>query len=322
MNKLIEQFRKELCHIALYADDTIANYVSCIYKYIAFAKAQFNVDAINSTPHHLKQWMTHLKHTGISNSRLIHHRSALTYFFTFLLKMEIIQTNPADGLLPIRKIKSDLNQPINKNTAFKLLKAMDRSTWIGERNFMIISCLYALGLRRTELATLKIKDFEPNFDPANKTGLLTIHGKGRKQRALFVVDKLYDNLTCYLNRPAASTHLKKNCAIKNRPIFPSKEGAMLTGDHILKIVHQAADKAGIKQRITPHVLRHSFATEMYLAKTPIEDIEDMMGHQTQAETALYIHVTDELKKQALETISIEGEFSWPFMYGGTSRVLF
>ena len=321
MNTLIEQFRKELIEIALYADDTVANYVSCIYKYVEFAKYQFKINAINSTPQHLKLWMAHLKDTGVSNSRLIHHKSALTSFFALLVKIQISDVNPADGLFPIRKTKSDLNQPINQDTAFKLLKAVDRSTWIGERNFMIVSCLYALGIRRTELANLKAKDFDAKFDPENKIGLLTVHGKGRKQRALFVVDKLYDNLVNYLNITVSPTHLKKHCATKNRSIFPSRDGAILTGDHILKIVHQAADKAGIKQRITPHVLRHAFATEMYLAKTPIEDIEDMMGHQTQAETALYIHVPDDLKKQALETIAIEGEVSWPFMYGGTSQLL-
>ena len=68
------------------------------------------------------------------------------------------------------------------------------------------------------------------------------------------------------------------------------------------------------------MLRHSFATEMYLAKTPLNDIEDIMGHETEAETALYIHVPEKLKQQALETIAIEEEFSWPYMYGGTSRI--
>ena len=135
MNNLIEQFRKELCEIALYADDTVANYVSCIYKYVQFIQEQFKTDAIKSTPKHLKQWMIHLKKTGISNSRLNHHRSALKSFFALLVKMNVINNNPADGLLLIKKTKSDLNQPINKDTALKLLKAIDRSTWIGERNF-------------------------------------------------------------------------------------------------------------------------------------------------------------------------------------------
>ena len=62
---------------------------------------------------------------------------------------------------------------------------------------MIISCLWALGLRRAELTSLKIKDFDPNYDPKHKIGLLIVHGKGRKQRALFIVDKLYDKLINY-----------------------------------------------------------------------------------------------------------------------------
>lgn len=218
----------------------------------------------------------------------------------------------------MRKTKSDLNQPIDKETAYKLLKGVDRSTWIGERNFMIISCLYALGLRRQELATLKIRDFDSNFDPRNKTGLLTVHGKGRKQRALFIVDKLYHNLVDYLKRPISPTHLKMKCNIKNKPIFPSRDGATLTGDHILKIVHQAAQQAGITQRITPHVLRHSFATEMYQQNVPLDEIEDMMGHENNAETALYIHVPEKLKKQALELISLQADYSWPYLQGGAS----
>jgi integrase/recombinase XerD len=320
MNTIIEQFRKQLSDIALYADDTIANYISCIYKFGDFIQAQFNIDPIKATPQHLKQWMMYLKKQSVSNSRLSHHKSALTGFFTFLVNMNIINDNPTDGLFPLRKTNSQLNQPIDKHTAYKLLNAVDRSSWIGERNFMIISGLWALGLRRGELATLKIRDFDPHYDPANKIGLLTVHGKGRKQRALFVVDKLYDYLIAYLKTPVAPTHLNMKCNVKNRPIFPSRNGARLTGDHILKIVRQAAQQAGIQQRITPHVLRHSFATEMYLAKTPLNDIQDIMGHETEAETALYIHVPEKLKQQALEMIAIEGEFSWPYMYGGTSRI--
>ncbi len=321
MKTLINQFRKELLEIALYQNDTVANYISCIFHYVDFVKQNFTIDPVNTTPPHLKQWMIHLKNTGLSNSRLSHYKCALTAFFTFLVKMNLIDNNPTDALFPMRKTKSNLNQPIDQDTAYKLLKCVDRSTWIGERNFMIISCLYALGLRRQELARLKVRDFDPNLDRLNKIGLLTVHGKGRKQRALFVVDKLYDNLAAYLKQTVSPTHVKLKCNIKNRPVFPGKNSAILTGDHILKIVRQATEKAGIEQRITPHVLRHSFATEMYQQQTPVDDIEDMMGHETNAETALYIHVPEKFKKQALELLSLQGEYSWPYMQGGTSKFL-
>jgi len=283
MNRFIERFRKELCDIAIYADDTVSNYISCLYQYAEFVSSRFNMDIEKSTTKQLRLWMTHLKKTGVSNSRLTHHQSALKQFYTFLVKMDIMVHNPADGLFPIRRVKSNRNQPIHQKTAYTLLKSVDRSLWLGERNFMIISCLWALGLRRRELIDLKIKDFKSDYDPNNRIGLLIVHGKGKKQRALFVVDKLYDNLVRYLNHPKTPKHGYK-------PIFPTKHGKKISGDHVLKIVHQTAQKARINQRITPHVLRHSFATEMYLAKTPIDHIQDLMGHQTQAETSIYIHV--------------------------------
>jgi len=321
MNTTIEQYRKQLLELASYEERTTTIYISCIYKYVDFVRSQLGIDPINTTPQHLKQWLIHLKKTNRGSSSLVQHTAALKGFFTFLMNMEIIDHNPTDCLFPIRRSTSDLNQPIDKDTAYQLLKSIDRTTWIGERNFMIISCLWALGLRRAELTKLKIKHFDPNYDPKNNIGLLIVPGKGRKQRALFVVDKLYDKLVNYLARPIPPTYINKHCNLKLRPIFPSKNGALLTGDHILKIVRQAAQKAGIEQRITPHVLRHSFATEMYLQHVPLNDIQDVMGHETLAETALYIHVPAKLKKQALEIITIEGEFSWPFMYGGTSRLL-
>ena len=315
INSIIEQFRKELSELALYQDDTISNYISCIYNYIQFAKETIGIDPIKTTPKHLKQWMIHLKTSGTSNSRLSHHKSALTGLFTFMTKINVIPDNPADALFPVKKNKSDLNQPIDQNTACEMLKAIDRSKWIDKRNFMIISSLYALGLRRAELTKLKIKHFDPNYDPANKIGMLIVHGKGRKQRALFVVDKLYQNLLNYLAHP-------KSPKMKHHPIFPNNKGKSISGDQVLKIVRQAASKAGIKQRITPHVLRHSFATEMYLLNIPLDNIEDIMGHENQAETALYIHVPEKLKQQALEMISLDDEYSWPYLYGGNSRLLF
>jgi len=142
MNAIIEQFRKELADLALYADDTIANYMACLYKFVDFIQTEFNIEPIHTQPLHLKHWLTHLKTANLSNSRLNHHRSALQGFFSFLVKIERMDHNPAEGLFRMRRTNSDLNQPIDTATAYKLLKAIARSTWIGQRNFLIISCLY------------------------------------------------------------------------------------------------------------------------------------------------------------------------------------
>jgi site-specific recombinase XerD len=304
MLELIETFRKELLQLALFADDTVRNYVSCLYKFVEYAEGELKIDPIQAHASHLRQWMTHLKQTDISYSRMIHHQSALKNFFSLLENLGVIDKNPTEALFAIPKVKSDRNQPIPKETAFKLLRSIDRTSWLGERNFMIISMLWALGLRREELTALKIRDFDPNYDPDNKIGLLIIHGKGKKQRALFVVDKLYDNLLNYLSQPQSPRQTYQ-------PMFPTQAGNAISGHRVLMLLRQAAQKAGIKERVTPHVLRHSFATEMYQAKAELDAIQDMMGHDNIAETAIYIHVPDKLKQQALEQITINGKVSWP-----------
>jgi integrase/recombinase XerD len=270
MIALIDDYRKELLQINTFAGDTVQNYVSCLVSYCEYAKKTLRINPVYSKGSHI-------------------------------LKLKIITKNPAEALPVIRKKRSDRNKPIPKEVALKLLRSVDQSTWHGKRNFSVISMLWALGLRVSELTSLKVKSFEP--DPENRIGLLRICGKNKKQRALFVVDKSYDVLTDYLNH---SESPKK----KNAPLFPIQSGTAISNNRVLKMIKEYSVKANIKERITPHVLRHSFATEMYHQGVPLSAIQTMLGHCTKAETAIYVHVSDQLQKQALEQITIEGRVSW------------
>src|SRR3990172_5114060 len=302
MQDFIEQFRTELLAIYTFKQDTVQNYIALLYRYVDYATEHLEIDPLKSTARYLRDFID-AQRKDYSHSRLIHIRSALIHFFAFLVKINIIQENPAEALFPIRKQKSDKNQPISKEIAFQLLNAVDRTKWIGERNFIIISIFWALGLRLNELITLKVRDFEPGHDPENNIGLLRVHGKGDKQRALFVVDKLYAHLVHYLNHPESP---KK----KSEPLFPVQKNKTISTDRVQRMIKEYAASAGICERITPHVLRHSFATEMYHRGVPLYAIQAMLGHENEAESAIYIHVSDELEKQALENIAIEGRMSW------------
>lgn len=302
MHDLVEQFRKELLAIYTFQEDTVQNYISILYRYVAYAKEHLNIDPLTATSKNLRDFMD-IHRKDYSHSRLIHIRSALKHFFTFLVKINKIQENPAEALFPIRKPKSEKNQPVSKITAFKLIHTIDRTKWIGERNFIIVSIFWALGLRLKELTSLKVRDFEPNHDPQNKIGLLRVHGKGNKQRALFVVDKLYINLVHYLNHPESP---KK----KSDPLFPVQNNKAISSDRVQRMIKEYTHNAGISERITPHVLRHSFATDMYHQGVPLYAIQDMLGHVNKAETSIYIHISNELEQQALENITIEGKMLW------------
>ncbi len=163
--------------------------------------------------------------------------------------------------------------------------------------------LWALGLRVNELTSLTVKSFEPEHDPENNIGLLRVRGKNKKQRALFVVDKLYDEITSYLEHPESPHKM-------NAPLFPIKTGTPISNDRVRGLIKEYCASANIKNRVTPHVLRHTFATDMYHQGIPIQAIQAMMGHNQIAETSVYVHVSDQLQKQALENIMIEGGPLW------------
>jgi len=165
MQKIITTFELQLTDVANYASDTVSNYISCVHRFNVFVQNQWNIDATQVTGTHLKAWFKHIKQTGISNSRLIHHQSAIKHFYALLRNMKYIDKNPALALLPMRKGNVNRRQAIDTDTAVLLLKTVDRSTWLGERDFMILSCLWALGIRRQEAAALTRGCFEPNIIP-------------------------------------------------------------------------------------------------------------------------------------------------------------
>lgn len=163
---------------------------------------------------------------------------------------------------------------------------------------MILSLLWALGLRIAELTSLKVGSFEPETE--NNIGLLRVPGKGQKERALFVVDKLYNNLIHYLGHPETPKQ-------KMSPMFPihNNPNKALSTDRARRMIREVTAAAGIKLYITPHVLRHSFATHLYEADVPVAAIEAMLGHTSTDETSIYIHVPEARKQQALDKIRLQ-----------------
>lgn len=303
MVALIDEYQHELSSICGFAEDTIENYVSCIVAFCAWVKDELHISPIDVQGSHVLKWMMELKERGLSFSRLEHHKSALKTFYAMLVKLKIVSKNIAATLPPLRKRGISRVMPVPKETVERLLDVVDQSTWICKRNYMIISMLWALGLRISELTSLTVGSFEPEHDPINKIGLLRVKGKNRKQRALFVVDKLYDNLIAYLAHPQSSEQ-------KKDPLFPVTGGKAISNNRIQKKMKEYCREAGIKERITPHALRHSFATEMYHANVPLDAIQAMMGHEKRAETAVYIKVSDRLKKEALLQLTINERMSW------------
>jgi integrase/recombinase XerD len=303
MIALIDEYRYELMKVSGFVSETIENYVSCMVMFYEWIRKEYHISPVNARGSHLCEWMMELKRRDLSYSRLEHHRSALKTFYAMLIKMKIVKRNIALAIPRLRKRGISRVMPVPKETVERLLDTVDQSTWIGKRNYMMISMLWALGLRISELTGLRVGSFEPDHDPENRIGLLRVKGKNRKQRALFIVDKLYDNLIAYISCPQS---LKK----KTDALFPVESGKAISNDRVQKKIKEYCREAGIRERITPHVLRHSFATEMYHSGVPPEAIQAMMGHDRISETAAYIKVSDQFKEEALIQLTISGRMSW------------
>jgi integrase/recombinase XerD len=301
MIALIDLYRKELLKVNGFSPSTVETYTLSIKAFCDFAKTELKTDPINVNGPQLLKWILYLKNTGIGYSRIKNHHYALKSFFAFLKKSGHIPSNPAQALPLLITRRQQITKPISTRSAFKLLDSFDQSTWQGLRNYTMLAVLWALGLRTGELTSLKVKSFETGH--GRKIGLLRIRGKNKKQRALFVVDRLFDDLTRYLAHPQSPK-------IKRAALFPAQPDTAISNNRLQNIVKQQAKKVGIQAKLTPRVLRHSFATEMYHQNIPIDAIQLMMGHDSIAETSIYVHVSDKLKQLALDNIRVSRRTSW------------
>ena len=302
MIALIDQYRKELLKVNGFAPSTVDTYTISIKAFCSFAKNELQTKPVNVRGPQLLKWILYLKNTGIGYSRIENHHYALKSFFAFMKKTGIIDSNPAEALPLLITRRRQVTKPIATQDTFKLLDSFDQSTWHGLRNYTMVSLLWALGLRTSELTGLKVRSFEPGH--GKRIGLLRVRGKNKKQRALFVVDKLFDELIRYLSHPKAPNK-------KYAPLFMADtKTTAISNNRVQRLVKDQAKKAGIVAGVTPRALRHSFATEMYHCGVPLPDIQAMMGHDSIADTSIYIHVSDKLKQLALDQILISRRFSW------------
>jgi integrase/recombinase XerD len=300
MKNLLEQYQKDRLEVAVLSPKTVDTYISSITAFIEFARNTCQIDLLECRGKHLQDWLEILRPT-ISRSRLRQHQYALKSFFAFLYKRGVVTMNPTEPLPSLQKKPSKEIQPVTTKEAFLLLAAVDQTTWHGKRNHLMFAILWCLGLRISELTRLQVNSFEPEHDPENRIGLLRVRGKNKKQRALFVVDSLYDEFCAYLKDPDSP---KK----EETPLFPAKKDKAISSNRVQKLMKEYVRKAGITAAMTPHILRHTFATEMYIQGVPFSAIQIMMGHEKKEETSLYIHVTSHMQNQALQKISLlEGE---------------
>ena len=221
-----------------------------------------------------------------SQSRLI---SSLKNFFDYLIIEKIIFINPINSI-QYPKIAAKIPETLSTHEIDKLIDYLKKSKKNSLRNCTILEVLYSCGLRVSELTNLNISDIF--FDDL----LIKILGKGRKERFVPMSKIVKDMIKDYLNSERFNTITKKGF---EDILFLNNRGEKLTRVMIFTILNIAKKGTGIKKKVSPHILRHSFATHLIENGADISSIQHMLGHTNITTTERYLHVS---KKHLVETI--------------------
>ncbi len=270
------------------SSNTVDAYIRDINKMDGFFNSEDSKKKINSINHEdFQNYLTHLNELKInarSQSRVI---SSMRSFFKYLMIEKIIDNNPSE-LLENPKTGKKLPEFLTIDEIDLMVSQIDRSKSDGERNIAILEVLYGCGLRVTELIELKISEIYW------KEGFIRIIGKGNKERLVPLGKIASKHLKIYLNE------IRVHQKIDNQFIdyvFINKNGKKLSRVMIFKIIKKLTEKAGIQKNVSPHTLRHSFATHLVEGGADLRAVQEMLGHQSITTTEIYTHLDKNYLKQ-------------------------
>lgn len=223
-----------------------------------------------------------------SQARII---SGLKSFFSYLIFEDFRDNNPLE-LIETPKTGRKLPDTLSVDEIDNLISAIDLTTNEGERNRAMLETLYSCGLRVSELTALKISDlfFEEGF--------IKITGKGNKQRFVPIGDLTKKYITIYKDTKRNHLNIKKGF---EDTLFLNRRGNQLTRAMIFTIIKDLAAKINLNKNISPHTLRHSFATHLLENGADLRSIQLMLGHESITTTEIYVHLDRKFLTQVINT---------------------
>ncbi len=295
MEQLITQFLDYLLVEKGLTENTLYSYKIDLKQFISYMRSVKSMDAsinvLEIEPKMLINFINFLKNKNISSRSLARKIVTLRSFFKYLIVDKIIDNNPA-AILESQKIGSHLPEYLILDEVEKLLNIFHMDNKYEIRDKTIIELMYSTGLSVSEVSGLKIG----NVNCTEK--YIKIKGKGNKERIIPVGQRAVDLMESYLTeiRP-----LFENANMKNDYLFLNFRGNKLSRVSIWKIIKNFALKAGINKNISPHTLRHSFATHLLNNGADLRSVQELLGHSDISTTQIYTHLNyKKLKKSHLQ----------------------
>ncbi len=289
MERAIRAYLKHLHLDQNCSPETIRAYASDLGEFAAFAAKELGGEADPRRADRLliRGFLGRLHERGVKRSTVARKLAALRSFFRYLKRLGKVAGNPAEAVSTPRQERR-LPKQLSVGEMSHLLEMPDDSAPLGARDRAILELLYASGLRVSELTALEFDDLDLG------EGMVRVRGKGRKERLVPVGSQAVKAIRKYLRR---RSELEPRPGSGKDALFLNFRGTRLNVRSVRRILNHALESAAITRKISPHVLRHSFATHLLDAGADLRSIQELLGHASLSTTQKYTHVsTDRLLK--------------------------
>ncbi len=289
MERAIRAYLKHLHLDQNCSPETIRAYASDLGEFAAFAAKELGGEADPRRADRLliRGFLGRLHERGVKRSTVARKLAALRSFFRYLKRLGKVAGNPAEAVSTPRQERR-LPKQLSVGEMSQLLEMPDDSAPLGARDRAILELLYASGLRVSELTALEFDDLDLS------EGMVRVRGKGRKERLVPVGSQAVKAIRRYLRR---RSELEPRPGSGKDALFLNFRGTRLNVRSVRRLLNHALESAAITRKISPHVLRHSFATHLLDAGADLRSIQELLGHASLSTTQKYTHVsTDRLLK--------------------------
>ena len=286
---IIGKYRRYMKLERNYSENTLDAYMSDLQKLLDYVGSE-GLHVLDVKLDDLRNFVAALVDIGISARSQSRILSGVRTFYTFLILDGYIEDDPTE-LLEWPKIGEHLPEVLSEEEVDRLEQACDLSKWEGQRNRTIIEVLFSCGLRVSELINLRLSDLflDEKF--------IRVMGKGKKERLVPISESAVKELQYWF----MDRNLMKIKPGEEDFVFLNRRGGHLTRMMIFTIVRRLAEAAGIEKTISPHTLRHSFATALLEGGANLRAIQDMLGHERISTTQIYTHIDmHTLREEILE----------------------
>ena len=273
------------------SEHTIRNYHSDLKQFSTFLKLNRDSDRFLPIVRlDIRRFVVHLQKKGCAARTISRKIASVRSFLRFLVEERYMSSNPAEGI-PLPKQEKKLPRFLDEKQTIKLVEAPDGKAILGMRDRAILETLYSTGMRVGELVSLKLDSVD------FIGGVVRVLGKGRKERIVPIGEKALEALGKYLKmREELLSKPRKDIRQDRNALFLDRWGGKLCARSICRMVNKYVRVAGTKMGVSPHTLRHSFATHLLNAGADLRAVQELLGHANLATTQIYTHVTtDRLK---------------------------